>query len=565
MCGIFAILNNQNYFTDRKIRAEFLKGYRRGPENSKLLNVAHKVVLGFHRLAINGLDEISNQPMQMDNTYLICNGEIYNYRQLFKTMNVSPRTNSDCEVILYLYAKYGMEQTLQMIDGVFAFLLLDLSPPNPVIYIARDPFGVRPLYDLTIDYSIPENMGQQIIGFGSEMKCLSNLITSAQKKPTFRQAYIKQFHPGTYSQLYYYNDNPQSQWTYTVINYPYITTYGRQILPCFSSLENILDNIYHFLHDAVRKRVTTTQRPIACLLSGGLDSSLITALVKHYHTGGPLETYSIGLEGSPDLKYAKIVADFLDTKHTQIQMTQEDFFNSIPEVIHAIESYDTTTVRASVGNYLVAKYISENSKAKVIFNGDGSDEVTGGYMYFHAAPDEIEFDRECRCLLRNIYTFDVLRSDRCVSSHGLEARTPFLDCAWVQYYLSIPPHYRYHPKHEQCEKFLLRKAFDEKNTLPMQVLWRNKEAFSDGVSGQEKSWYQVIDEMIVEKFGDKYDSGYEDEMINKPTTREQRYYRSIFEQNYPGFASVLPTFWMPKYVEATDSSARSLKIYDQHA
>ena len=188
------------------------------------------------------------------------------------------------------------------------------------------------------------------------------------------------------------------------------------------------------------------------------------------------------MPGSEDLKYARMVADHLKTKHTEIVLSENEFFDAIPEVIKAIESYDTTTVRASTGNYLVSKYISKNSTAKVIFNGDGSDEVTGGYLYFHKAPSPDEFDKECRRLLKDIHTFDVLRSDKSISSNGLEPRTPFLDKEFVDMYMSIPIDVRYHPRKKQCEKYLLRKAFEHENLLPNEVLWRTKEAFSDGVS-----------------------------------------------------------------------------------
>ena len=194
------------------------------------------------------------------------------------------------------------------------------------------------------------------------------------------------------------------------------------------------------LKNAVKKRVNNTDRPIACLLSGGLDSSLITALVSEYYDSeknGPLKTFSIGLPGSEDIKYAKKVADFLKTDHTSIEMSEKEFFDAIPEVIYAVETYDTTTVRASVGNYLVSKYISKHCDAKVIFNGDGADEVMGGYLYFHKYPNQLDFDRECRRLVSNIHTFDVQRSDRSISSNGLEPRTPFLDRGFVQAYFFV--------------------------------------------------------------------------------------------------------------------------------
>ena len=272
------------------------------------------------------------------------------------------------------------------------------------------------------------------------------------------------------------------------------------------------------------------------------------------------------MPGSEDLKYSQIVADHLGTKHTQIILSEDDFFDAIPEVIKSIESYDTTTVRASVGNYLISKYIREHSEAKVIFNGDGSDEVTGGYMYFHKAPTEEEFDKECHRRLDDIYTFDVLRSDKSVSSNGLEPRTPFLDKEFVDAYLSIPIKHRYHPGNKQCEKYLLRKAFDGINLLPDNVLWRTKEAFSDGVSSQTKSWFEIIDEKIRAANGNVYmPDVYESKKysVNMPSTQEQNYYRELFEKFYPGGGYILPYFWMPKYVNAQDSSARTLNVYNE--
>lgn len=254
------------------------------------------------------------------------------------------------------------------------------------------------------------------------------------------------------------------------------------------------------------------------------------------------------------MKYAKIVADHIGSIHHSIQLEEEEFLNAIEKVIYDIESYDTTTVRASVGNWLISKYIKEKSDAKVVFNGDGSDEVTGGYMYFHCAPDELEFDKECRRLLNDIHFFDVLRSDRSISSHGLEARTPFLDRSFVQTYLSIPHEIRYHPKNNQCEKYLLREAFRSMGILPNKILFRTKEAFSDGVSKQARSWFQIIQEHIVKKCGEKYSN-------MEPKEAEKQYYKDIFDKYYPNQRDVIPYLWMPKYVDADDASARTLDIY----
>ena len=252
---------------------------------------------------------------------------------------------------------------------------------------------------------------------------------------------------------------------------------------------------------------------------------------------------------------------------TSFELEESEFLEAIDEVIYNIESYDTTTVRASVGNWLISKKIKENSDAKVVFNGDGSDELTGGYLYFYKAGNNIAFDKECRRLLSDIHYFDVLRSDRSISSHGLEARTPFLDRGFIQSYLSIPSNIRFHVENNKCEKYLLRKAFDGYNLLPNEVLWRTKEAFSDGVSKQNISWYEIIQEYVskfyLKELKEMKSLDYEKyKEHNMPTTLEQFYYREIFEKYYPNQEKSIPYFWMPKFVNASDASARTLDIYN---
>lgn len=630
MCGIFALLNNDIHFSYQFVKDQFEKGTGRGPEHSTLTQAMIHTQFGFHRLAINGLNVTSNQPIIINDISIICNGEIYNYKELYKMMNVVPKTDSDCEVIIHLYKKYGIEQTLQMLDGVFAFVLIDYRMSNKTskLYVARDPYGVRPLYYFRPSHNL---IGKQhedfnnIFGFASELKVLSKFYEETENNTQYKKHKIEQFEPGTYS-VYELTTQVSARWYIEKENTKYHSTgfhtnftplrtlNAHSVSPIVSNqeesisnvqtrnnntkiceLDNIITNIQHYLVAAVEKRCCTTERPIACLLSGGLDSSLITALVCEYHKKYNLpqiETYSIGLEGSVDLQYAKIVADHLGTKHTEILLTEQDFLDAIPEVIKTIESYDTTTVRASIGNWLLGKYISANSQAKVIFNGDGSDELLGGYLYMQKAPDMIEFDKECRRLLKHIYMFDVLRSDKSISSHGLEPRTPFLDRTWVQFYLSIPLEIRYHPTDKNMEKYLLRNAFssefytssDGTELLPYSVLWRRKEAFSDGVSQNERSLYQIIQEFTDKKIGEEYPELLEDKevgldlekLVNKiseldslnevknhlvPTTSEQLYYRKIFEEHYKGLGDILPYFWMPKYVDANDASARTLKLY----
>lgn len=521
MCGILVFLRPICVFQDAE--RMFRQGSHRGPDKSTFRRLNNdQVWLGFHRLAINGLDESSSQPMHLNGVYLVCNGEIYNHTDLMRHMNITATTNSDCEVILHLYARYGIHQTLQMIDASeFAFVLYDSN--NNTVYSARDPYGVRPLYKAI------HPSGQVI--FGSEVKMM-------------------QFNGSTYSV-----QTPGTVETWVGGNPVVIDTYST--LPFSYSIHNPVDSVRSVLYDAVRKRVMNTDRPMACLLSGGLDSSIIAALVVkvRYEFGitEPLETYSIGLPGAEDLRYAQIMADFLGTNHTNIILSENEFFSAIPEVIWAIESYDTTTVRASVGNYLAARHIAQHSSAKVIFNGDGADELAGGYLYFHYAPDAIAKDAECRRLLKDIHLFDALRSDKCIGSNGLEARTPFLDRSVVQTYMSLPVDTRF--PIGQCEKYLLRVSFQD--ILPPAICWRKKEAFSDGVSSVNRSWYKIITEMIPQSIQQAFHSDMDMVSHNKPLTAEQYYYRSLYMFD----VNLIPYFWMPRFVQSTDCSARTLSVW----
>ena len=584
MCGIFALLNS--YLDDEMesmTKEQFYKCKGRGPEYSSF-NTYHKLILGFHRLAINGLNDDSNQPIIYNNITLICNGEIYNYEKLYKYMNVIPITNSDCEVIIHLYLKYGIEQTLTMLDGVFAFILYDnrITKENTSnkVYVARDPIGVRPLYYMrplndrhifshdSDTENENQNNNEPLYGFASEMKCLEtyyNDTTQTNKKYT-----LTHFEPGTYS-MFKLTEQGLDVWYPIMKNKSYyMPTFPHEHFLNFTKqqqLDKLKEDYYihiaKYLKLAVDKRCVTSERPIACLLSGGLDSSLIAALVADYFKKNKqqqIETYSIGLENSEDIKYARIVAQYIGSKHNEVIVSERQMFDIIPELIQTIESYDTTTVRASIGNYLIGKYIAANSDAKVIFNGDGSDELLGGYLYMNKCPDDIEFDKEVRRLLKDIHLFDVLRSDKCISSNGLVPRTPFLDRNFVNYVLSIPPYFRNHNNFNEPEKYLLRRSFDKEyfqnsqkqQILPDKILWRKKEAFSDGVSSQEKSLFLILQEMIALK--------YSEETPN--IELEKKYYKSLFDKHFPNCEHIIPYFWMPKYTEANDPSARSLDVYN---
>ena len=283
-----------------------------------------------------------------------------------------------------------------------------------------------------------------------------------------------------------------------------------------------------------------------------------------------IKTFSIGMPGSSDLAYAKKVAKWIGSDHTEIVMTADEFFEAIPAVIYHIESYDTTTVRASVGNWLVAREAAK-SDCKVIFNGDGADEVFGSYLYMYNAPSDKAYEDEVVDLLDNIHTFDVLRSDRSISSHGLEPRTPFLDKTFVQTVLNTPIEFRRPTNGGIPEKWLLRRAFDDGVTLPREVLWRRKEAFSDGVSG-DRSWYEIAQEKATLRIGSRWESyklslNNKNEIvhyrytINPPRTAEMFMYRLLFESHYPECSTTVPRFWMPKWSSTTDPSARTLTNY----
>ena len=549
MCGIFCCVGEyQGSENEFKVCTESL--IPRGPESTTYM-FHNKYRFGFTRLAINGLLKTGcSQPFSKNNLTWMCNGEIYNHKEIegryaFPVLE----HGSDCEVIGYLYeeicqprknlANTSFQESLiewaRAFDGVFAIALYD--PDSDRIILARDPYGVRPLY-----YAFHDKM----LYAGSEIKAFPKEVTD-----------IKAFPPG---HVAFYNIScPDSSPFYSLQFVQYHSP--PWIKNATISLTNVYETLGVSLINAVKKRLMT-ERPIAALLSGGLDSSLIAALVQRELKATnrpPLETYSIGFAGSSDLKYARLVADHIGSTHHEIISTPDEFFAAIPDVIRTIESPDITSVRASVGNWLVAKYIREHSpsQAKVVFNGDGSDEVFGSYLYFYNAPSDEAYEADVDRLLNNIHHFDVLRSDRSISDHGLEPRTPFLDKQFVAVARSIPTNLL-RPISTQCEKYVLRKAFELLDLLPQAVLWRRKEAFSDGVSGEEKPWYQEIQERIPQNIPmNTIEKTY---TCLNPMTPEARYYRTIYDTYYN--CITIPYFWMPRWSEETsDPSARTLKIY----
>lgn len=549
MCGIFGYISKflltENVIKTHGISRGFNKIRDRGPNNTQHCLIDN-IYLGFHRLAINDLSENGNQPMQLNNYFLVCNGEIFNYKKLKEEFNFEFRSNSDCEIILHLYDYYVKENRkdifniiCNLLDGEFAFILYDGNKQKT--YIARDPYGVRPLF-----------FGRSEFGdyvFSSELKGMCNLVESAN-----------QFNPGKYMVLKNNNiDNILKNKNIICYSTKYHNIDTNMIENSKHIEDNIIEEINSVFKEAVYKRMMS-DREICSLLSGGLDSSLVSAILSKKLGPNKLKTFSIGLKGSPDLEYAKNVAEHIKSIHHSIEIEEEEFLNYIEEVIYKIESYDITTVRASVGNYLVGKYIKENSNCKVVFNGDFSDEVAGGYRYFKNTSNPDMFHNECVRLLENIHYYDCLRSDRSISTHGLECRVPFADKDFVNYYMSIDSKLRMSDK--RIEKYLIRKAFEKEELLPEDVLWRKKEAFSDGVTSDTRSWHKIIEEFVDKKISDNdFKTLQNNFSFNKPLTKEALYYRIIFERTYNKFENIIPYFWMPKWCgDVSDPSAREIKL-----
>jgi len=578
MCGIFYVqrfLQNTDSTTKQHnklplsdlalFQNDFSSMVHRGPDNSSFLNDPtleknYASIWGFHRLAINGQTPESNQPFFIKNCRLICNGEIYNFRSLIAEYGLESeyKSQSDCEIIIHLYKKIGIRDMLRRLDGVFALVLHDYE--TATTYIARDPVGVRSLFISGYDYTYSNSM---IIS--SELKAISECY----------RPYAKQFPPGcyaTYSKLdngfdkantpflnfysYYENvsisqDNATLQ-IERVYDYPTIE----------DTEENICANIATLFEEAVVKRLMS-DRKVGALLSGGLDSSSVVAIMCRHMPAKDLNTYSIGLKGSTDLVWARKVADYLGTNHHEVCLTEEDFLGAIEATIKQIESYDTTSVRASIPNYLVSKYIYKNTDDCVIYCGDMSDEIFGSYRGFMKAQNDTDFKRENERMVRDVCYFDLLRSDKSISGAGLEARVPFADKKFLQYVMSIPPRYKMFDD-ERIEKYIFRKAFS--GLLPDDILWRRKEAFSDGVSGHERSWFQIIREYIDTKVTDEEYEKYTEfieytNVYNTPYDKESFYYRTIFEKLYSGCEKTIPYFWRHPFCEEKDPSARLLQCY----
>ena len=498
----------------------------RGPDMTKILTLPSGI-FGFQRLSIMDLSNSGMQPFTNNKDAVICNGEIYGFREIKKKLikkGYNFVSDSDCEILLPMYYEYGLDM-FSKLDAEFATIIYDGEKDTYVA--ARDPIGIRPLF---YGYSKSDK-----ILFASEAK---NLVGLTDK--------IMPFPPG----YYYANGKFTCYCDITEVDGDY----------CNDKLEVILKKIHDKLISGIEKRMDA-DAPVGFLLSGGLDSSLVCAVAQKLHPKKPIKTFCIGMtEDAIDLKYAKEVADYIGSEHTEFYMTKEEVLNSLEEVIKILGTYDITTIRASMGMYLLCKKIHENTDVKVLLTGEISDELFG-YKYTDFAPNAEEFQNESKKRINELYMYDVLRADRCISSNSLEARVPFGDLDFVKYVLSIDPEKKLNKYN--MGKYLLRRAF-EGDFLPENILYREKAAFSDAVG---HSMVDYLKEYAEEKYSDedfeilskKYD------YHSKPFTKESLLYREIFEEYYPSQAEMILDFWMPNKswegCNVNDPSARVLSNY----
>ena len=557
MCGIFLYCGKPRDTTE--LQAAFMRSQHRGPDNTQfLVYYIHDLMLafGFHRLSINGLNAMAHQPMFFGHTILLCNGEIWNAPEIHRACDRKNKSGSDCECLPLFYrdviknrsniADDPFETLCNVVDGVFGLVLFDRLRNK--IYVGRDKIGIRSLY-YAIEHDLESGTKQFYIS--SELKSIPVYLSNVQAFP-----------PGHWASLDLNNMvqtsfQPKPYWTIrSTRRLAYLQPLCTQAelandleyLDCCANLEDLLIN-------AVEKRFMS-DRPIGCVLSGGLDSTVITAIACKLHkqrhpNSPPLRTYTIGMEGAEDFKWARLAANHLGTEHHEFVLSEEDFLAAIPDVVAQIESFDVTTVRASTGNWLLAKHISELGKDTVLFCGDVADELLGGYRGFGMTTDADAFDNENVKMLENIHRFDVLRCEKSFAGHGLEGRVPFADHDVVDLLMSIPPEYKMWDGRERIEKDVLRRAFQD--YLPSELVWRRKEAFSDGVSQQKRSWFEIIQDQLADR-----------DVIRRqhasPYDAESSYYREIYEGMYSSVRNI-PYLWKQPFSQVTDPSARCLNNY----
>lgn len=520
MCGILAVIGKGK---DEKLVLELSKRMaHRGPDESGLQVTAKGHILSHERLSIIDLHS-GKQPMQGTKTaYIVHNGEIYNHQQLRGEIlsHHAFRTQSDSEVIVHLYEEFGYD-FCDKLDGDFAFVVVN----GDDYMAARDPLGVKPLY-----YGLDER-GRMY--FSSEMKSIADQCKTLSTFPpghyyTSKTGFVKYYKP----------------------EYEYYAK-ADQVLD--------LDLIRSTLIEATRKRLMADV-PVGVLLSGGLDSSLTSAITARIfkEQGMELHSFSIGLDATaPDTVAARKVAEFLGTKHHEIYFTVEEGIKVIEKLIWNLETYDLISIRAGVPMYFLSKAIRETG-IKVVLSGEGADEIFGGYLYFRNAPTAEDFQKETIERVQKLFTADLLRADKATMAHGIETRLPFLDKSFLDVAIRVNAEEKLPKTYEGKEKYILRKAFDTPTDpyLPQEVLWRQKEQFSDGVG------YRWIDELITycaAQVTDEQLAGAAAEFqYNVPTTKEAYLYRSIFNKYYPQQnAAQTVRKWIPKWQENEDPSGRA--------
>ena len=520
MCSIMG------YCSPRADRRAFEEGFSRtvtrGPDDSRIVDTGAGL-LGFHRLAIMGLHPEGMQPFGLNGSFLVCNGEIYGFEKLKQKLSEKYTfvSQSDCEILLPLYQEHGVEM-FSMLDAEFALILYDAETGGFVA--ARDPIGIRPLY-----YGYDK---EGSILFASEPK---NLLDLTDK--------IMPFPPG-----HYFKDGQ-------FVCYCDLTKVENI---CHDDLDTICSNIREKLIAGVEKRLVADAK-VGFLLSGGLDSSLVCSIAAK-RSKTPIKTFAIGMsEDAIDLKYAREVAEHIGSDHTEVIITKDSVLSALEWVILVLGTYDITTIRASMGMYLLCEAIHKNTDIRVLLTGEISDELFG-YKYTDFAPSAEAFQKEAEKRLRELHMYDVLRADRCISVNSLEARVPFGDLDFVKYVMSIDPEKKLNKYGKG--KYLLRRAF-EGDYLPESILYREKAAFSDAVG------HSMVD--YLKEFAASH---YTDEEFEhrrcaynhaRPFTKESLYYREIFEKYYPGQSEMVIDFWMPNKswdgCDVNDPSARVLSNY----
>lgn len=548
MCGILCLIKYNGQIDQTEALECLDKLKARGPDkqNYTIINTNPNVsiFLGFTRLAIMDTSDDGLQPFNDDESYILCNGEIYNHTKLAKQYKINLKTGCDCEILLPLLKIVGFENMIKdELDAEFA--IVSYNHNNNIVSVARDRYGVRPLY-----YGYNKEKG--LIGFASELKALHPLMEFVEQvKPNV----ITTVNLHDTSNLY--NDGFDITTILKRKEYYFYKDLNASMF--MDNIDYIHEQINSLLTEAVRKRLTS-DRKIGFLLSGGLDSSLIVAIACKIIGAENVTCFSIGIEGSPDVVAAKKVVEYLGIKNHHIVPFSVDIgLKYLPDVIQTIETYDITTIRASTPQYIMAKYINENTDIRVLLSGEGSDEIHGSYRYFRDAPNVFLFHWETIRLLEELYCFDNQRTDRTMAGNGLEVRVPFLDFEYVEFIKRINPILLMY-RSDYMEKCIVRDSF--KGYLPDDILYRSKEAFSDAVSNSEVNWAKTI-QIVADKEISEDELENNSYLINKPKTKDALYFRKIFNNYYPDRDNIIPHYWLPRFQksEILDPSATVLPSY----